>query len=222
MLAPSKATLRGVVPTTKVPSTAPSLARSLVTLLPLTFVTQMLAPSKASAKGLVPTIKVPSTAPSLARNLATLAAPPCTIQMLAPSKAISLAPPGIAKVPNTAPSLARNLLTLLLFWFATQMLAPSTATPAGPLPTANLVAFLAAYHFSSATCWGLIPPPTNWLGFRLVSPDPSPVKAVAVTLPLLSTLKTSLLKGACPLMTLPPEVFTNRPPMELALCANPT
>src|ERR1017187_5064945 len=55
MLAPSKAIPKGFGPAGKVPSTAPVLARSLVTLLPPKFATQILAPSKATPTGLVPT-----------------------------------------------------------------------------------------------------------------------------------------------------------------------
>src|SRR6202049_2250832 len=86
MLAPSKATPVGV-PTVKVPRIEPSLARSLVTLLPPKFDTQMLAPSKAMNCGLVPTAKVPRAEPSLARSLVTLLLPAFTTQMLVPSKA---------------------------------------------------------------------------------------------------------------------------------------
>ncbi len=57
MLAPSKATPIGPVPTAKVPSVVPSLARSLVTLLLLKFATQMLVPSKATPIGAAPTLK---------------------------------------------------------------------------------------------------------------------------------------------------------------------
>src|SRR5258705_190387 len=87
MLIPSKATPTGWIPTVKVPRRAPSLARSLVTLLLCVFATQMLAPSKATAVGRLPTLKVPCTAPSLVRNLVTLELSEFVTQMLAPSKA---------------------------------------------------------------------------------------------------------------------------------------
>ncbi len=87
-----------VVPTAKVPSTVPSLARSLFTFLLFWFPTQMLAPSKATATGLSPTGKVPSTAPSLARSLLTLLGPRFATQMLAPSKTTPEEPPGVAKL----------------------------------------------------------------------------------------------------------------------------
>src|SRR5437870_4039141 len=63
MLAPSKATPLGALPTAKVPSVDPLLAFSLVTLLLPKFATQMLAPSKAKPMGPLPTAKVPSVAP---------------------------------------------------------------------------------------------------------------------------------------------------------------
>lgn len=47
MLAPSKAASLGWLPTAKVPTTAPSRARSLVTLLLPVFATQMCFPSNA-------------------------------------------------------------------------------------------------------------------------------------------------------------------------------
>src|SRR5258707_10880953 len=46
----------GLVPTAKVPRTAPSLARNLVTLLLPLLATQMLEPSKATAYGAVPVL----------------------------------------------------------------------------------------------------------------------------------------------------------------------
>src|SRR5580704_15284720 len=54
MLTPSNITAVGFAPTLKVPSAAPSLARSLVTLLLPEFDTQILAPSKATAVGMGP------------------------------------------------------------------------------------------------------------------------------------------------------------------------
>src|SRR5260370_13876951 len=128
MLAPSKATPLGPEPTAKVPSTAPSLARSLLTVLPLLFVTQMLAPSKATPWGPAPTAKgLPGWgAPSLARSLLTLLLLFAT-HMLAPSKAIAVGLAGTGKMPRNAPSPARRLLTLFLarFLFLTQIFAPS-------------------------------------------------------------------------------------------------
>src|SRR5260370_1054057 len=87
MLAPSKATPMGWVPTAKVPSVAPLLASSLVTLLLLSFAAQMLAPSKATPKGKIPTAKVPSVVPSEARSLLTVLFESFATQMLPPSKA---------------------------------------------------------------------------------------------------------------------------------------
>src|SRR6266852_917062 len=87
MLAPSKATPTGFVPTGNVPSTAPSLARSLVTLLLPAFAIQMFSSAKAKKRGSVPTGNVPSTAPSLARSLVTLLLLKFATQMLSPSKA---------------------------------------------------------------------------------------------------------------------------------------
>src|SRR6202795_3564026 len=55
MLAPSKATPRGLPPTVKVPRSAPSLARSLSTVLSALFTTQILAPSRATPTGVFPT-----------------------------------------------------------------------------------------------------------------------------------------------------------------------
>src|SRR5215472_12988120 len=136
-LAPSKATAAEHVPTAKVPSSAPSLARSLVTVLRPA--TQMLAPSKTSPLGLG-TAKVPSTVPSLARSLVTVwpagLVPVSVTQILVPSETTPLRkleaePTG--KVPNTVPSLARSFLTLVEPRLsATQMLFPSKAIPAGP------------------------------------------------------------------------------------------
>src|SRR5580704_5647321 len=87
MLAPSKATPVGLVPTVKVPTSEPSLACSLVTLLLAIFATQMLAPSKATPRGLPPTVKVPRSAPSLARSLSTVLSALFTTQIFAPSRA---------------------------------------------------------------------------------------------------------------------------------------
>src|SRR5260370_1456339 len=56
MLVPSNAMPVGLVPTAKVPRTAPSLARNLVTLLLPLLATQMLEPSKATAYGAVPVL----------------------------------------------------------------------------------------------------------------------------------------------------------------------
>src|SRR5258707_620179 len=91
MLAPSKAMPPGPL-TGKEPRLAPSLARSLITVLGFAFVTQILAPSKTTPNGLAPTLKVPRLAPSLARNLVTLLLPPFDTQMLAPSKATPIGP----------------------------------------------------------------------------------------------------------------------------------
>src|SRR6202790_139099 len=55
MFAPSKATPRGLVHTLKVPRSAPSLARSLSTVLSALFTTQILAPSRATPTGVFPT-----------------------------------------------------------------------------------------------------------------------------------------------------------------------
>src|SRR5215472_3623228 len=129
-LAPSRATAAEHVPTAKAPSSAPSLARSLVTVLRPA--TQMLAPSKTSPLGLG-TVKVPSTVPSLARSFVTVPSRLFATQMLVPSKATPVGPLPTLKVPNTAPSLARSLVTV---WPAgvvpvsvTQILVPSETTP---------------------------------------------------------------------------------------------
>ena len=55
MFAPSKAKLKGFVPTENVPSRAPSLARNFFTVLSLPFTSQMLLPSKATWMGTFPT-----------------------------------------------------------------------------------------------------------------------------------------------------------------------
>src|SRR5215468_5186758 len=130
-LLPSKATPLGCPPTEKVPSTEPSLAFSLVTLLAPVFVTQMLAPSKATPTGPLPTAKVPNRAPSLARSFVTVLSFKFATQMLAPSKATPWGPPPTVKVPSTEPSLARSFVTELSTKFVTQTLAPSIATPIG-------------------------------------------------------------------------------------------
>src|SRR5204863_382553 len=92
------------VPTAKVPSTAPSLARSLVTMLPPVFVTQMLAPSKATPRGSGSTANVPSVVPSLARSLVTLLLSKFVTQMLAPSKATPYGLTPTAKLVGWLPS----------------------------------------------------------------------------------------------------------------------
>src|SRR5260370_769265 len=58
MLSPSNATPKGFVPTPTVTSAVPSLARNLVTVLSLKFVTQTLSASKATPTGAAPTPKV--------------------------------------------------------------------------------------------------------------------------------------------------------------------
>src|SRR3989442_14935147 len=98
MLAPSKATPRGPRPTLKVPSTAPSVARSLVTLLLPLFTTQMLAPSKANSKGPLPAGKVPRVAPLL-ESFVTLLLPEFATQILCPSKATPTGRLPTPKVP---------------------------------------------------------------------------------------------------------------------------
>src|SRR5580692_7319983 len=87
MLAPSNATPTGLVPTVKVPSMEPSLARSLVTVPPSKLGTHMLVPSKATSEGLDPTAKVhvPTQTPSLARSFVTVLSARLVTQMLAPS-----------------------------------------------------------------------------------------------------------------------------------------
>ena|SRR6266567_4267058 len=85
IFSPSKASPLGLAPPVNIPRDTPSLARSLLTLLLMVFVTQMLAPSKAMWNGYCPTRKVPRTAPSLARNLVTLSGKFVT-QMLAHQK----------------------------------------------------------------------------------------------------------------------------------------
>src|SRR5258708_3699125 len=163
MLAPSKATPMGWVPTAKVPSVAPLLARSLVTLLLPSFATQMLAPSKATNPGHAPTAKVPSVEPSEARSLLTLLLAASVTQMLAPSKATPKGKNPTAKVPSVVPSEARSLLTVLFESFTTQMLPPSKATPVGSVPTGKLAVWLALYQCRMAT----------WSGFLgdLTTPD---------------------------------------------------
>src|SRR5436189_5893686 len=69
---PSKATPLGPAGTANVPITKPSLARSLVTLLPVWFATQMLVPSNATPVGFEPTGSVPSSVASRACTLLTL------------------------------------------------------------------------------------------------------------------------------------------------------
>src|ERR1044072_8898635 len=58
MLAPSKVIQDGEFPTGNVPKLAPSLARNLVTVSSVLFVTQMLAPSKTTPTGSFPTGKL--------------------------------------------------------------------------------------------------------------------------------------------------------------------
>ena len=62
MFVPSKATALGALPTAKVPSTVPSVARSLVTVASPLLATQMLAPSKTTPSGEEPTAKRPRKA----------------------------------------------------------------------------------------------------------------------------------------------------------------
>src|SRR2546430_1382210 len=155
MLAPSKATPLGALPTAKVPSVDPSLAFSLVTLLLPKFATQMLAPSKATKTGPVPTAKVPSVV-RLHCSLVTLLLPKFATQMLAPSKATPMGrlPTAKVQVPAHAPSLARSLVTLPSDRFDTQRLAPSKATPSGPFPTPNDAVWFAPYQCRIAICSG--------------------------------------------------------------------
>src|SRR6267143_562906 len=156
MLAPSKATPLGALPTANVPSVDPSLAFSLVTLLLDRFDTQMLTPSKAKPSGELPTAKVPRFDPSLAFSLVTLLPPKFATQMLAPSKATPMGrlPTAKVQVPAHAPSLARSLVTLPSDRFDTQRLAPSKATPSGPFPTPNDTVWFAPYQCRIAICSG--------------------------------------------------------------------
>src|SRR6266852_5881666 len=156
MLAPSKATPTGFVPTGNVPSTAPSLARSLVTLLLPAFAIQMFSSAKAKKRGIVPTGKVPSTTPSLARSLVTLLLLTFATQMLAPSKATPNGFVPTPKVASSAPSLGCSLVTSLLLKFATQMLSPSMAKNTGALPTPKVVVRLALYQCRMAIWSGFL------------------------------------------------------------------
>src|ERR1700693_5703496 len=162
MFAPSKARAKGCAPAAKVPSTCPSLALNLVTVLSAQFATQTSAPSKATARGSFPTAKVPRAEPSLARSLVTELPWKFVTQMFAPSKAAPVGLLPTAKVPSVVPSLARSLVTLLPSLFTTQMLAPSKATATGPLPTGNCVVTLASYQCRMAT----------WSGFLVESTTP--------------------------------------------------
>ena len=81
MFAPSKARPTGRM-TENVPSNAPSLARSLVTLSLLLLATQMFDPSNAKSWGLFPTAMVLTRVPSLALSLVTVLRPePLATQM---------------------------------------------------------------------------------------------------------------------------------------------
>src|SRR3990170_2992335 len=118
MLAPSKATPKGALPTPKAPRLAPSEARSLVTVALSWFATQMLAPSKATPKGALPTPKAPRVAPSEARSLVTLLLPEFATQMLAPSKAT---PKGALPTAKLAP-----------FWLASYQRSRAICSGLGP------------------------------------------------------------------------------------------
>ena len=114
MLAPSKATPRGSVPTAKVPSTAPSLARSLVTVLLLSFVTQMLAPSKATPSGVRSHRKSPKHRAVAGPQLGHVVAAVVRHPDVGPVKGHASGTVPTPKVPSTVPSLARSLVTVLL------------------------------------------------------------------------------------------------------------
>src|SRR5579859_3372328 len=137
-LAPSKATPAGICPTPKVPSTAPSNARILVTLLlarPL-FATQMNPPSKARPSGAVPTGIIRSTTPSVPRTLYTLLLSRLVTQMLTsprlpPSLVMAVGGAPIGKVASTAPSRTRNLV--IEPTDVTQTLVPSNVMPEAPV-----------------------------------------------------------------------------------------
>src|SRR6266568_3784796 len=112
-LAPSKATPNGLEPAEKVPRIAPSEARSSVTLLPVSFATQMSAPSKATPNAMPPTENVPRFAPSEARSLVTVPLPSLVTQMSAPSKAT---PSGVEPTEKEAARLAPNHLSNAIRW----------------------------------------------------------------------------------------------------------
>src|SRR5258706_276973 len=80
-----------------------------------------------------------------------------------------------------APVLALHFVTVLSPQFATQMLAPSKQMPVGAEPTVNVLVVFAelAPHLSRAICNGVL----VVLVATAVSPEPSPTKAVAVTVP---------------------------------------
>src|SRR5262245_41011756 len=94
----ARATPNGPLPTVNVPSTAPSLALSFMTLLLPLFATQMLAPSKAIPAAPSPTVKVPSTAPSLVRSFVTLLLKKFATQTLAPAALVLVVKIGRAHV----------------------------------------------------------------------------------------------------------------------------
>src|SRR5207245_6495434 len=71
-----------------VPSSLPSLARSLLTVLLSKFAVHMLAPSNATLKGNLPTGKVPSNLPSFVRTLVTVLPPVSVTHTWKPSNAI--------------------------------------------------------------------------------------------------------------------------------------
>jgi hypothetical protein len=82
MLAPSKATATGTLPTPNVPRVAPVLASSLVTELRPLLATQMLVPSKATPLGETSVANVPPVAPVLASSMVTELLPLLATQML--------------------------------------------------------------------------------------------------------------------------------------------
>jgi hypothetical protein len=116
----------------------PSIARSLVTVLPNPLAAHMFAPSKAMPSGVLPTENVPTTAPSRVRILLTDLLPELAIQMSSPSNAMAVGPFTVLKVPNLCPLLARNLLTVASGKFVTQMLDPSKAAAHGACPSRRI------------------------------------------------------------------------------------
>jgi hypothetical protein len=124
------------MPTVIVLRVAPSLALSLVTLLPSKFPTQIFAPSKATALGAVPTVKVPRVEPSLALSLLTVLSCVSATQILAPSKATNSGSDPTEGTENGAIA-CPHLCDAVAELFTIQMLSPSNATPTGEFTPVN-------------------------------------------------------------------------------------
>src|SRR2546428_759863 len=110
---PSNARPNGPPPRSMLSSTAPSAARSFVTLSPPLFATQMLLPSNTTSVAPSPVGNAPSRVPSFA-SFITVWLKKLATHTLVPSNATPNGPSPTLYVATTRPSDSRSFVTVLL------------------------------------------------------------------------------------------------------------